>query len=75
MSATSQHQLSVEKRLAALEQRVENLTAQHANGSTTKDWRRTVGMFEGDEFSRAVDAEALAIREADRRAGREGEAE
>ena len=60
------------KRLIHLEQQVALLSG---NLPAVKDWRRTVGMFEGDEFSRAVDAEALAIREADRRAGREGEAE
>ena len=60
------------KRLAHLEHQVALLTGQPSAG---KDWRRTVGMFEGDEFSRAIDAEALAIREAERRAAREGVAE
>ena len=58
----------VAKRLTDLENKVAALSGKPA----AKDWRRTVGMFEGDEFSRAVDAEALAIREADRRAAREG---
>lgn len=57
----------VAKRLADLEGKVAALSGKPAN----KDWRRTVGMFAGDEFSRQVDAEALAIRESERRAARE----
>jgi len=60
------------KRLTQLEQQVSRLSG---NLPADKDWRQTVGMFEGDEFSRSVDAEALAIREADRRAAREGTAQ
>ncbi len=59
------------KRLVDLENKVEALAGKPA----IKDWRQTVGMFEGDEFTRAVDAEALAIREAERRAARAGVAE
>lgn len=57
------------KRLADLEHQVALLSGKTPG---RKGWRQTVGMFEGDEFSQAVDAEARAIREADRRAAREG---
>jgi hypothetical protein len=60
------------KRLTDLEHQVALLSGRL---TASNDWRRTVGMFEGDEFSHAVDAEALAIREADRRAAREGATE
>ena len=60
------------KRLTELEHQVALLAGKTP---ARNDWRRTVGMFEGDEFSRVVDAEALAIREADRRAAREGAVE
>lgn len=64
---------SLSQRVAELERKVAELTT--ARAESINDWRRTVGMFQGDDFSRAVDAEALAIREADRRAAREGAAE
>lgn len=38
-----------------------------------KDWRRVVGMFEDNEFSRRVDAEGRAIREAEREEARRAE--
>lgn len=55
------------KRLTDLEIKVAALTSKSAN----HDWRLTVGMFEGDEFSKRVDEEAAAIRESQRRAARE----
>jgi hypothetical protein len=54
------------KRLEALEKKVAEMSR------PSKDWRRVVGMFEDSEFMRQVDAEGQAIREADRRAAREG---
>lgn len=39
------------------------------------DWQRTVGMFDGSDFMREVDAEVEAMREAERRAAREGQPE
>ncbi len=53
-------------RLADLERKVAELSAPPA----AKDWRRTVGMFEGSEFMAQVDAEVLAQREAERLAAR-----
>jgi hypothetical protein len=37
-----------------------------------KDWRPSVGMFEGSEFMKHVDEEVATMREAERRATREG---
>ena len=70
MSATAKHQLSVEQRLAALEQRMENLTALNGNGSAKKDWRRTVGMFTDDPEMQGVFADAMKLRETDRKKAR-----
>lgn len=62
---------SVAKRLANLESKVAALSAKPG----TKDWRRSVGMFEGSEFMAQVDAEVLAAREAERSAARAGKSE
>jgi hypothetical protein len=35
-----------------------------------KDWRRTLGMFTGDEIMKRIDEEALKYREADRKNSR-----
>ena len=59
---------AVALRLAALERQVAALSKQ----SGVKDWRRTVGMFEGSEFMARVDAEILAAREAERERARAG---
>lgn len=61
----------VAKRLADLERKVAELAGKPA----PKDWRRTVGMFEGSEFMARVDAEVLAAREAEREAARAGHLE
>jgi hypothetical protein len=58
-------------RLADLERKVAELAVSPA----AKDWRRTVGMFEGSTFMAEVDAEVLAQREAERLAARAGNAE
>lgn len=55
-------------RVAALEKQVaEQATAKPAR---TKDWRRTIGMFAGNEFIKELDAEVAAMREAERKAAR-----
>lgn len=64
MSTTT---MSLEERVAALEQQVNSLLAARTNGGTQKDWRRTLGMFTGDEVMRAIDEEARQFREEDRR--------
>jgi hypothetical protein len=39
-----------------------------------KDWRRVLGMFGDSEFSRQVDAEGQAIRQAEREEARRADA-
>jgi hypothetical protein len=63
-------QQKLEERVAALERQVAELRAALANGARQKDWRRTIGMFTGDEVMKRIDAGALAFREADRRKAR-----
>jgi hypothetical protein len=59
------------KRLEAVELKLAERYAELPN--RYNDWRSTVGMFDDDpEFMRRVDAEVLAIREAERQAAREG---
>ncbi|MBY0459666.1 MAG: hypothetical protein K2V38_20290 [Gemmataceae bacterium] len=61
----------VVKRLEVLEKQFAEQVA--AKRPRKKDWRRVVGMFDADpEFMRQVIAEGEAIREAERRAAREG---
>ncbi|HEV3262397.1 MAG TPA: hypothetical protein VG013_36435 [Gemmataceae bacterium] len=59
-------QLTLEQRVAALEGQVADLRAALANGAGLKDWRRTMGMFAGDEVMKQIFDEALKFREADR---------
>jgi hypothetical protein len=62
--------------LEALAKRIEVLEQKLAEREKPKkDWRSSVGMFDGSEFMKQVDAEGEAIREADRKATREGNAE
>jgi len=56
---------SLEERVSALEQQMATIKAQQANGSEPKDWRRTVGKF---PQLQEVFAEAMKLREADRKA-------
>jgi len=57
------------KRLAAVESELAGLK------KPNNDWQRTAGMFDGSEFMRDVDAEIEAMREAERKAAREGQPE
>jgi hypothetical protein len=57
---------SLEDRVAALEQQVANLTGA-APPDADHAWRRTFGMFAGDEVMKRILDGALAYREADRR--------
>jgi hypothetical protein len=60
--------------LEALAKRVEALErALQMRPARQKDWRRVVGMFEDNEFSRRVDAEGRAIRQAEREEARRAE--
>ena len=63
-------QLSLEQRVAALERQVTQLKTQHANGSRKKDWRKTVGMFTDNPGMQELFADAMKIREEDRKKAR-----
>ena len=62
--------------LEALAKRIEAIEQKLAQRELSEDdWRRSYGMFEGSEFMKQVDEEVLAMREAERQAVREGNAE
>jgi len=56
---------NLEDSVAALEEKLAELESS-LNGGYQKDWRRTFGMFTGDEGMKRVDEEARKIRERDR---------
>jgi hypothetical protein len=60
---------SLVKRIEAIEQKLAEREA------PKKDWRRSIGMFEGSEFMKQMDAEVAATREAERQVAREGRPE
>ena len=59
-------ELNLEERVAALETKLALLTAPWLKTPQPKDWRRTIGMFSGDEGMKRIDDAALAYRQADR---------
>jgi hypothetical protein len=61
---------SLEERVATLEAQVAQLLRAN-KPRREKDWRRTIGMFTGDEIMWQIDQNALAYREEDRRRARE----
>ena len=61
---------NLEERVACLEKKVAELEGS-LNGGYQKDWRRTFGMFTGDEGMKRVDEEARKIRERDRQKTRQ----
>ena len=58
---------TLEERVATLEQIVARLLQMTAQGERPKDWRRTVGMFDGDPIMQEIIAEGRRLREEDRR--------
>jgi hypothetical protein len=64
--------LSLEQRVAALEQELAELKSRPGNGRV-KDWRRTIGMFTDNPGMKELFAEAMKLREADRRKARRGQ--
>jgi hypothetical protein len=56
---------SLEDRVATLETQMAQLIRRNKD-DRPKDWRRTIGMFAGDQIMREVCDNALAIREEDR---------
>ena len=63
--------VSLEERVANLESQVSQLLAQNGRVSRPKDWRRTIGMFTGDEIMWRICQNALEYREEDRRQTRD----
>jgi hypothetical protein len=56
---------TIEERVARLERVVDEL--QRHGAGRTKDWRRTIGMFDGDPVMKEIIDEGRRIREEDRR--------
>ncbi len=57
---------TLEKRVTRLEQQMAQLLANSPATLPAKDWRRTIGMFAGDEIMKKIFEEGRKIREADR---------
>jgi len=58
---------TLEERVATLEKLVAELMHKTDTSGRKKDWRRTVGMFDGDPIMKEIIDEGRCIREADRR--------
>lgn len=58
---------TLEERVAALEKQVGALLANHAETGRTKDWRRTRGIFTGDDLMKQIFEAGGKIREAERK--------
>jgi hypothetical protein len=58
---------SLEQRVTELEREVALLKQSLVNGNGPKDWRRTVGMFEGDATMAEIDRLTLEVRDKDRK--------
>ena len=56
---------TLEERVSALEARVEQLARESRR---QRDWRRTLGMFAGDELMKQINTEGRKVRQADRHA-------
>ena len=62
---------TLDERLARLEQLVDDLIRKSQLTERRKDWRSTVGMFDGDPIMKETIEEGRRIREADRQAARD----
>ena len=56
---------TLEERVAALERQVGALLANHAGTGRVRDWRRTRGVFTGDDLMKQVFEEGRKIRDAE----------
>ena len=65
MKGQAMPRLSLEQRVAVLEQELAELKSLRGN-VRDKDWRRTVGMFTDNPGMKELFAEAMKLREADR---------
>jgi hypothetical protein len=63
-------QTSVEERITALERTVAELVQSQRLDSRVKGWKRTVGMFSGNELMKEIDAAGQKIRNLDRQRAR-----
>lgn len=63
-------QLTLEQRVAALERQMAELRNTESPVVRAKDWRRTIGMFDGDEVMKRILDEALKYREQNRKEAR-----
>jgi hypothetical protein len=63
-------QRALEPRVAALERQLTELQARVNRLTHTADWRRTIGMFAGDEVMKQIFEEGRKIREQDRERAR-----
>ena len=63
-------QANVEERIAALERTVAELAQGRGAAGRMKDWKRTVGMFSGNELMKEIDAAGRKIRAQDRQRAR-----
>ena len=59
-------QTKVEERISALERTVAELVQSQRSAGRVKDWKRTVGMFSGNELMKEIDAAGQEIRKQDR---------
>ena len=59
--------VTLEERVTKLEKLVDELMHKTDTSVRKKDWRHTIGMFEGDPVMREIIEEGRRIREADRR--------
>jgi hypothetical protein len=62
---------TLEDRVATLEQTVKGLVDAAKTGKQEKDWRSSIGMFEGDPVIREIQEEGRKLREAERRAAKQ----
>src|SRR2546425_316459 len=60
---------TLEERVATLEQLVAQLMHTSERTTRKKDWRRTIGMFDGDPIMQEIMVEGQRLREEDRRQG------
>jgi hypothetical protein len=58
--------LTIEQRVLALEQELAELKSGRVNGRV-KDWRRTIGQFTDKPEMKELFAEAMKLRDADRK--------